>query len=96
MVKLFISDSCPVCQDMKEQIAALVKEGNDVQVVSIDTEEGFDAFAKEVLDKSADGEGAIPTAYEGGEKCQILRGANKMAIKCGGKLIGAVPDEVED
>ena len=91
-VKVFVSETCPVCRDMRDDLAKLADTG-EVEVVSIDSEAGFDQFA-EVAMKDQD-EAGIPTAYAEGEKCQILRGNGKMALKCGEKLIGAVPDEVE-
>lgn len=94
-VRVFVSDGCPVCQDLKDDLAALAA-GGEVEVVNIDDETGFDQFAREVLDKSKNGEAGIPYAIAEGEKCQILRGQGKMALRCNGKIIGATPEEVEN
>lgn len=94
-VKVYVSESCSACEEIKADLAKFVEKG-EVEIISIDTETGFEEFAKEVLDKSSTGEAGIPYACDGGEKCQILRGANKLAIRCSnGKIIGATPEEVE-
>lgn len=91
-VKVFVSETCPVCRDMRDDLAKLA-DGGDVEIVSIDDEAGFDQFAAVAM-KDQD-EAGIPYAAAGEEKCQILRGDGKMALKCGDKLIGAAPEEVE-
>ncbi len=88
-VKVYVSEECPVCEGLKDQLAALAGTNPDVEVVSIDSDVGFDQFV-------GDGADAVPTAYCEGKPCKILRGEEKIAIKCGDRLIGATPDEVDD
>ena len=64
-------DGCKPC----EEITKLVEDGkffstetDEVDLVDIGTDEGFERFQKEVLSKNP---GAVPSAYLDGVKCQI-------------------------
>jgi predicted thioredoxin/glutaredoxin len=66
-IKVFTSKSCQPCQE----VSRLLKEGKyqgDIEIVDIETDEGFEAFTKEVLSM---GPGAVPSAYKDGKKCLI-------------------------
>ena len=76
------SEGCTPCAE----ISKLVEEGKfscpdseEVDVVDINTDEGFDRFAKDVLSKS---DGAVPTAYIDGKKCQIDATEDWVFINC--------------
>jgi len=65
-------DGCQPCSE----ITKLVEEGkftssetDEVDVVDIGTDEGFERFQREVLSKN---DGAVPSAYLNGVKCQIV------------------------
>jgi len=69
-----------------EEITKLVEEGkfyssqtDEVDLVDICTDEGFERFNKEVLSKNP---GAVPSAYLDGVKCQIMVVDGEVEIKC--------------
>ena len=69
-IVVFVSPNCGPCQDVQE----LIQEGRvigapEVEIVDIETDEGFDRFVEQVLSK---GEGAAPMAFRGEELCEIL------------------------
>ncbi len=63
-IKVFISDHCGPCKDIKE----LIEEGRfnieDVDLIDVATEEGFPYVAQLNIDK-------IPSAYKDGKPCKI-------------------------
>ena len=76
------SGGCQPC----EEITKLVEEGkfwnsqtDEVDLVDIGTDEGFERFNKEVLSKNP---GAVPSAYLDGVKCQIMVVDGEVEIKC--------------
>ena len=67
----YSASGCQPC----EEVTRLIKEGkvdnseiDEIDLVDIETDEGFERFTKEILSK---GEGAAPSAYLDGKKCQI-------------------------
>jgi len=66
MITLYVSEHCSPCQQIKEIAKTL--PGDQVRIVDIETEEGFNEFVKEVLDK---GDGFVPTAFKDGQQCKI-------------------------
>lgn len=67
--RVYTSKTCQPCHNIEE----LVKEGRfagetEVELIDIETDEGFAKFKEEVLDF---GEGAVPSAYKEGKKCVI-------------------------
>jgi predicted thioredoxin/glutaredoxin len=68
-IKVFTSKHCQPCHDIEK----IIKEGKfagerEVELIDIETDEGFAMFKKEVLDF---GDGAVPSAYKDGKKCVI-------------------------
>lgn len=68
-IRVFTSKHCPPCKE----IDRLIKEGkfvgeSEVELIDIETDEGFAKFKDEVLDF---GDGAVPSAYKEGKKCVI-------------------------
>lgn len=68
-VKVYTSKSCGPCEEVRKAI----EEGKfggveEVELVDIETDEGFEEFSKEILSK---GDGAVPSAYKDGKKCTI-------------------------
>jgi len=66
-IKVFTSEHCVPCHEVVD----LIKKGkhfDDIELVDIETEEGFSEFKKSVLNK---GDGAVPSAYKDGIKCSI-------------------------
>lgn len=74
-ITLYSHSGCKPCQDIKK----LVEKGDmdagdaeELEIVDIDTDEGFDRFEKEVLAKlPEDGSAKLPGAYLAGEPCEI-------------------------
>jgi glutaredoxin len=67
-ITVFTSKNCTPCQEITDLIKQGKYEG-EIELVDIETDEGFERFRKQVLDL---GEGAVPSAYREGLKCQIL------------------------
>ncbi|MDD5510832.1 MAG: hypothetical protein PHI12_08480 [Dehalococcoidales bacterium] len=80
MIKVYVSEHCGPCKEIRERVAKL---GNDVQIVDIETDEGFADFTAAVLAK---GDGAVPSAYKEGQKCKIMveEGTQDIQIVCPG------------
>ena len=80
MYTIFTSSTCEPCQKIKELLDQGKYEGT-VELVDIDTDEGFDRFAREVLEH---GDGAIPSAYREGKRCALLLDDEKdtLVIDC--------------
>jgi len=80
-VKVYTSKNCGPCHEIVE----LIKEGQfqgeeEVELVDIETDEGFAKFTKAVL---AHGDGAVPTAYKDGKKCNIrVTEDNMLVFEC--------------
>ena len=74
---------------MREKVQSVIDEirpylqadGGDIELVDIETNEGFEKFRKEVLDFS---DGAVPSAYKDGEKCliRIDKESNNLLLEC--------------
>jgi len=80
-IRLYTSKHCGPCH----QVEQLVKEGkfggeSEVEIVDIETDEGFAKFKEEVLDF---GEGAVPSVYKEGKKCVIsITQDNNLLLEC--------------
>lgn len=72
MIKVFVSGHCPPCEEVKNLIAekGLDKE---VELVDINTDEGFELFYKMVLSNR---DGAVPSAFDGENQCKIMVGGD--------------------
>lgn len=67
-IRVYTGKHCQPCHPIEE----LIKQGKvaeDVELVDIETDEGFLKFKEEVLDK---GDGAVPSAYKNGQHCKII------------------------
>lgn len=66
-VRVYVAEHCAPCHD----VAELVRQGKvseKVEVVDIETDSGFAEFVAEVL---SHGDGAVPSAYKEGRKCEL-------------------------
>ena len=91
--KVYVSEHCGGCQDLKDKLTKGNKGSmpSDIEVISIDTDEGFKEFSKEVLDH---GNGEVPSAYKDGKKCEILYAANGgVKLKCSMEKPQVSPEE---
>ena len=85
-ITIFTSKNCPPCQELEEKL----EESNlqdEVELVDIETDEGFLKFKEEVIDHR---DGAVPTAYKDGKQCIIgYDEDDKLVLEC-------PTDEIED
>lgn len=66
-IKIYTSKNCPPCEELEGKL----KEANledEVELVDIESDEGFLDFKKEVLDHR---DGAVPSAFKDGKQCKI-------------------------
>ena len=64
-VKVFVSSSCGPCQEVKEAIASGKFNLEDVDLIDLETDEGFPYIEKMKLNR-------VPVAYKGKRQCKIL------------------------
>jgi len=89
-----VSEGCTPC----EEIGKLIEAGkfsspdtDEIDLVDISTDEGFERFVKEVLSKN---DGGVPSAYLDGQKCRIEIVDNEIVeISCPKSGPPASPDE---
>ncbi len=81
-IRVYTAKHCTPCEEIKR----LIEEGKfagekEVELVDIETDEGFEKFREEVLQF---GDAAVPTAYKDGEKCliRINEEKNNILIEC--------------
>jgi len=78
-IRIYTATHCEPCRKVEE----LIKEGNlseEVELVDIETDEGFLKFKEDVLDHS---DGRVPSAYKEGKLCKIgLDEKGKLAFEC--------------
>lgn len=81
MITVFTATDCQPCQIVKE----LIKEGKidpkDIDVVDVETDEGFAKFTEVVLSK---GDGAVPSAYKNGKECRMVMEGDILKFICDG------------
>ena len=75
-VVVYVSGSCGPCQEVKRYI----EEGRfnlaEVEIIDLETEEGFPFIAKLGLTK-------VPAAFKGDKVCKILADEESLIIDCG-------------
>lgn len=66
-IRLFVAEHCLPCESLKEmaQNGAL---GDDVEIIDIESEEGFNKFNEEILSEE---DAEVPSIYSQGGKCEI-------------------------
>ena len=90
-ITFYSHSDCKPCEDIKKLVEKGEVDAGDaeeLEIVDIDTDEGFDRFEKEVLSKlPEDGEAPLPGAYLAGVACDIkMVDDNKFVIfECPGK-----------
>lgn len=69
-IRLYTSKNCPPCAQLEELMEQghLTIDEDELEIVDIETDEGFEKFSEEVLQH---GDGAVPSAYLEGQKCNI-------------------------
>lgn len=89
-LQIFVAEHCSGCKQLKE-IAVNGGFGDDVEVIDIETEEGFPKVAEMELTE-------IPSAYEDGKKCAIKYSDDNVEIKCPAEneMVGEAENEVSE
>jgi glutaredoxin len=80
-IRVYTAKHCKPCHSVERLIKEGRFAGEEVELVDIETDEGFKKFKEEVLDFS---DGAVPSAYKGGEKCliHIDEENNSLLLEC--------------
>ena len=75
-VRLYTHPKCLPCKTVKKMLAqdGGKLDGEEVVVVDISTEKGFEEFNREVLSK---GDGVVPSAIRGSQQCKVLHDHNE-------------------
>jgi len=85
-ITIFTSKNCPPCQGLEEKLKE-VNLQDEVELVDIETDDGFLKFKEEVIDH---GDGAVPSAYKDGKQCKIgYDEDDRLVLDC-------PTDEIED
>lgn len=66
-IRIYTAKHCKPCYEIERIIKDKKIEG--VEIVDIETDEGFEKFREEVLQF---GDAAVPSAYKDGKECAIL------------------------
>lgn len=81
-IRIYTAKNCSPCHQIEE----LIKEGkftgeNEIELIDIETNEGFEKFRNEVLQF---GDAAVPSAYKDGKKCliRIDEETNNISLEC--------------
>lgn len=80
MITVFTATDCEPCQAVKEFIKEGKVDPNDIELIDIETDEGFAKFTEVVLSK---GDGAVPSAYKNGKECRIVVEDDVLKFICG-------------
>lgn len=88
-IRIYTSKNCPPCKDLEEKL----KEANledEIELVDIESDEGFLQFKQEVLDHR---DGAVPSAFKDGKQCKIGYDADeKLILECPKDEVGEPTD----
>ena len=76
-IVIYTSPHCPPCQEIKDRLAKIASP--DIEVVDIETDEGFKRFSQAVLEK---GDGAVPSAFVDGRQCKIMVTPDDITLDC--------------
>ena len=80
---VYTSDHCAPCKKVRKMIEqGDVVSDYPIELVSIDTEEGFERFNSEVEVKEGF---SVPSAYKGAQRCDVLtdsKNPGKIIISC--------------
>jgi glutaredoxin len=69
-IKIYTAEHCDPCHRVENLLEKQNNniDGEDVKIIDVETDEGFQEFKEEILSK---GDAAVPSAYKDGEKCLI-------------------------
>jgi thiol-disulfide isomerase/thioredoxin len=82
--RLYTAEHCVPCREIEAKVDELIKAGDDIEVIDIETDEGFKIFQNEVMSKSDDDELlVVPSAYQDGQRCKIsFDEDDKLVLDC--------------
>jgi len=82
---------CKPCTEINKLIESgkFVSPDGEVDLVDITTDEGFERFNEHILSKQ---DGAVPSAYLDGKKCQIILEDGKVLFECPSSGLRASPE----
>ncbi len=86
-------EGCKPCTEITKLVEAgqfASPETDEVDVVDITTDEGYQRFYDEILSKQ---DGAVPSAYFGGKKCAIMVDKETVYFECPSNDLPASPEE---
>ena len=66
-IRIYTSEHCVPCKEVEDKIKQ-ADTSEKIEVIDIETDEGFEKFKQEVLDHQ---DGAVPSAYRDGKQCKI-------------------------
>jgi predicted thioredoxin/glutaredoxin len=66
-IRIYTSKNCVPCKEVEDKLKSS-ELGEDVEVIDIETDDGFEKFKHDVLDHS---DGAVPSAFKDGQRCEI-------------------------
>lgn len=66
-IRIYTAKHCIPCKEIEQKIKP-PDTGEELEVIDIETDEGFEKFKQEVLDYS---DGVVPSAYKDGKRCKI-------------------------
>jgi len=84
-IKIYTAKHCLPCKDLMERLKQALSDsefsidGDDIKIIDIETDEGFEEFSREVLSK---GDSSVPSAYKNGQRCQILVEDDDVLLDC--------------
>lgn len=89
--RIFVSKHCAPCQVIKEMVESGQLSDKDVEIVDIESDEGFPYIAEFALS-------GVPSAYRGREKCELKIDPehNLLHIICPENPIEVPPSSAED
>lgn len=80
MIRVYTSKHCKPCHGIVDRIKSGKFNQEEVDLIDIETPEGFEKFKEEVL---AFGDGAVPSAYKDGTRCLIsINDEDNVVIDC--------------
>jgi hypothetical protein len=77
-VKIFVSGSCGPCQQVKQLVSEGKFNRDKVDIIDVETEEGFPMIEKMGLNK-------VPTAMKGTDHCDLSLDGETLIITCPGE-----------
>jgi len=94
-IKIYTAEHCVPCHRVEELLKNQSNniDGEDVEVIDVETDDGFQEFKKEILAK---GDAAVPSAYKDGEKCLIKIEDEILHLICGADDQTSHPTQLSD